>query len=307
MDPEDQDSPLFLQDYQIAPLHEKSHFEFVAGGWGSGKTYFLLAKIFQLCFANPPHTRGAVILPTGPLLSKFLRAQFMPAFRHLIVYYNKAENISILPGGREIYFISAFEPQRLEAITLAWCCGDEAGLWDHEVFRRMDARTRDKRATYQQIAFVGLPLWGWLQEEFDGTNPRRTLYHISTDENKKTHPDYYGNLLESCPASQRDCYLGGRFMMPGGRVFSEIKPEVHDIPWRFRPDFQTVPFVDYSPRTPHVLFAQLLPPGTEIGGKKLDRFSASRDFSGMVIVDEMVPDGSREARTTEKVGLAIRD
>lgn len=305
--PED-GGPLLIQKHQAPFLCDmRSRMVYGAGGWGSGKSFALLAKIGALLSYNPPGSRGAVILPTGPLLAKFMRAQFLPAFRHLITDYSKSERVATIVGDREVYFISAFEPERLELLTLAWAVGDEAGLWPQEALRQVVSRVRDPRAVIRQIAFVGVPRYGWLHEEFGGElKPGRALYRMRTADNKLLPEDYVDSLIAACPARLRDCYLEGMFVAPGGNVFPEYDEAKHIIPWDDSVRaLKTVAAIDWSPRTPHVLIVQITGDVT-IGGNRVTKLLPQHAGSAMVIVDEMVLDGSTPI-TTERLAMTIRE
>lgn len=305
LDPE-AGGPLLLQPHQAPFVCDcRTPIIYGAGGWGSGKSYALLAKIGVLASYNRPRHRGAVVLPTGPLLSKFLRAQFLPAFVRLITDYSKSERVVTLAGGREIYFISAFEPERLELLTLAWVCGDEAGLWPSETLRQVISRVRDSRARVRQVAFVGVPRYGWLHSEFGSPlRPGRAVYRMRTVDNKRVPVGYIESLIEACPNRLRECYLDGEFVAPGGSVYPEYG-ERHIIAWddaAVRPT-KTVAAIDWSPRTPHVLIAQIVGDGVIPRASKL---SPQHAGAAVVISDELVLDGSTPI-TTERLAMTIRE
>lgn len=308
-DPENTDAPLVLQPHQWAYASDiRPGIVYGAGGWGSGKSYALLVKIGLLLSYNPPGTRGAIVLPTGPLLSKFMRAQFMPAFRRLLSDFSKSEMVATIHGDREIFFISAFEPERMELLTLAWAVGDEAGLWPHETMRQMVSRVRDPRARYRQVSFVGVPRYGWLHDEFcgvtDSSGDRRT-YRLKTSDNAKAPPQYLDSLLSACPARMRKCYLEGEFVAPGGNVFPEYDEGKHIIAWDdSKPQAKTIAAIDWSPRTPHVLIIQIVQDST-IDGKSVTKLSPQHAGAAMVIADELVLDGSTPL-TVEKICMEIK-
>lgn len=297
---------LILQHHQAPFVCDcRTPIIYGAGGWGSGKSYALLAKIGVLLSYNRPGHRGAVVLPTGPLLSKFLRAQFVPSFTRLITDYSKTEQVITIAGKREIYFISAFEPERLELLTLAWVCGDEAGLWPHETMRQIVSRVRDPRARVRQVAFVGVPRYGWLHEEFGAPlKPGRAIYRMKTSDNKRVPAEYIESLVAACPSRLRECYLDGEFVAPGGNVYPEFC-DVHIIAWddaAVRP-VKTVAAIDWSPRTPHVLIAQIVGDGVI---PRVSKLSQQHAGAAVVITDELVVDGSNPI-TVERLAMMIRE
>lgn len=303
LDPTDTSRPLVLQEHQARWVYCNSFSPFLAGGWGSGKSIALLAKAYRLSMLNPPRTNGAIVFPTGPLLSKFLIEQFMPSFDQVIVREGKKDGYVVLEGGRKIWFLSSLLYARLEAINLAWCLSDEIGLSPPEVFRKMIARVRDKRAEKHgllQVGLTGVPLYGWLKDEFGGRHDnKRAIFHVRTDQNTMVADSYKENLRSQCSGSQARCYLEGQFVPPGGGVWPEVSHERHFIDYKFDPNIGVAISVDWSPRNPCCIFAQFYEPGMVLNGRRVEE----RTF---VVFDEMHLDGHTTPITTDRFAAQIK-
>jgi len=307
-DPENPDARLTLQAHQCPFVLDMTAEEiFGSGGWGSGKSYALIQKIALLCSQNPPGTKGIVVLPTGPLLSKFIRNYFKPAFSEYIVKFNKTELVAEMPAGREIYFISAFEWERIQVITAAWAAGDEIGLWDEEAYLHIVGRVRDRRALFPQKAFTGVAYYHpWIVEKFAVDTDRCRRYRMRTTDNKMVLPGYTDSIIASCPAGQVDCYINGDFVQPGGTVYPEWSEDRHLIDWPESRQFFTFAVYDWSPRTPHVLIFQL--PDVSFMGPAgmVNKLRPGHRGTAMVLVDELVLDGSNPL-TVERICMLTRE
>jgi len=305
LDPTDDRRPLKRLGHQHQFAASTSTNTYLAGGWGSGKSIAGLAFIDDSLWDNPGCT-GIVMQPTHRLLREFVETQLRPAFKRLIVGESKTDGILYLPGGRRIICLSGHVLDRLELYNAAWGYIDEGGLLKREVFTRMAARLRDARASRIRLGITGTPHYGWLRDEFDGRHDdNRSIIHVRTADNPHLHRDYIENLMASCPARMRKAYLEGHFVSSGGNVYPEWDPDDrHQIDWTYRPDrdMPIIPVVDWSPRTAHVQFWQLIPEGTEITkGVHLKKLHRQHEYAGAVLVDELIPDLLMDTTTTERL------
>jgi hypothetical protein len=301
-DPKDPARPLQLQRYQWDFATSPSYATYLAGGWFSGKSYALLQWLALRAYSNPPGTSGMVALPTHKMLKEFMSQYLLPAFGQgedgIITGGNWEEGALYLKGNRRLLYRSAHEPKRIEVSDLCYVGADEIGLMKSEVFVRMVARTRDQRATLPFLGFTGVPIYGWLREEFDGRRDmQRRIIQIRSTDNQRVSKEALKNLLDACPARLRPCYIDGRFVPPGNRVYHSFTDN-HVIDWRF--DYYVQPMrrarvssevgvvIDPGLRTPHVLFVQVVPPGVDLGrGGITERATA-------IVIDELYPAGPDE-------------
>ncbi len=103
----------------------------------------------------------------------------------------------------------------------------------------------------------------------------------------------------------RRAFLDGHFIAPGGTVYPEWDPDDrHQLNWTYRPDkaMPIMPVVDWSPRTAHVQFWQMLPEGTEVAkGVHLKKLHKAHEYAGAVLIDELIPDAVQDTTTTERL------
>jgi len=294
--------------HQEAFAMTRADVTYLAGGWGSGKSIAGLAFCAISAAANPGCT-GLVVLPTHKLMREFVNTMIRPAMRDMIVGESKQDSAIHLLGGGRIVYLSGHTIERLEMYNAAWAYVDEAGLLKRDVLPRAMARLRDNRARLVRLGLSGTPHWGWLKDEFDGQDSKeRRIIHAKTMDNPHNEPTYYDRMLAQCPARMREAYLNGHFVAPGGGVYSEFDLEKHVTPYDYRTDCPVVAAIDWSPRTPHVLFLQLLPAGARVTpmGPPLELLQPGHQYAAAAVVDELVLDGAIMAVTTQKLGQEIR-
>jgi hypothetical protein len=313
--PKDPSTPLQLQKHQWDFAVSPAYATFLAGGWFSGKSYALLQWLAMRAFMNPTGTSGMVALPTHKLLTEFLRQYLIPAFGWdeggMIVGGSSDEGALYLRGNRRLLYRSAHEPKRIEASDLSYVGADEIGLMKSEVFVRMVARTRDARATMPFLGFTGVPVFGWLQEEFENRwDMQRRIIHITSADNKLAGKEALGNLLDACPARLRPCYIDGRFVPPGNVVYHQITDD-HLLDWRVedyvqperaaRRRSELCVSVDPGGHTPHVTFFQIVPPGVRLPNGILTTKPVA------IAVDEVIESGRDEHMiTTEQLATVAK-
>lgn len=239
----------------------ESYATFFAGGWGSGKSLALVNWLMHRAAANPPGTTGMVIMPTYELMQSMIETLLLPAWMYVVQGRSVAQRCIYLPGNRRLLYRSGHVPERIEFYNLAYAGLDEAGLMDRSIFYRIAARVRDPAASCRQIGITGTPLWGWLQDEFQDRNDAdRRIIHAKTADNIHLDAEYLRTLRDACPRRLQSCYIEGDFVPPGDVVYAEYDPHKHIID--YKPTGGAVLCaVDWSPRTPHVLFAERLTDG----------------------------------------------
>jgi hypothetical protein len=283
--------PLVLRWNQKPFAWSPAFATFAAGGWGSRKTWAGLGFIDESAWLNPG-TTGIVMAPTHSLLRELVNTYIRPAFKEMIVGESVQDGAIYLVGNRRIICLSAHIPERLEMYTAAWGYMDEAALMKRDIYVRMVARIRDRNAKRPRLGITSVPHWCWLKEEFEGRDDmERKILHLRTDDNTDLHPQAAQRQRDSCSVRMAPCYLEGMFVPPGGTVHPGFG-EKNLIDWEHNRDFETCCVIDWSPRTPAVLFYQIIPAGVEVKGVgRLTRKS-------IVIFDEMHPGGPDDVITT---------
>src|SRR5690606_16299117 len=114
---------------QMQFWHSPARFRMLSGGIGSGKTW---AGALE-CLRQPAGSPGMVVTPTSDMSEepvKTLRAIAGPAV--VEVKRGKGDRFLRLSDGKEIYFRSADNPDRLRGPNLGWFWMDEAGQMKDE-------------------------------------------------------------------------------------------------------------------------------------------------------------------------------
>ncbi len=195
---------------------------YLSAGFGAGKTYALVMKLFQLMNLN----RG---LPGGLLCPdlKMYKRDVLPTIRDIssasgIKYkYNKSDFVFFFPQtGSTLYvFHSTDEGKSIRGPNLAFMLMNEITLIDKETFNAAISRVRIKEAKQLQIAMSGTPEgFNWVYEYFI-ENPRGDTDMIYGDSRQNTHvADSYITMLEtSYDDLMRQQYVEGKFINLGGK------------------------------------------------------------------------------------------
>jgi len=212
----------------------------------------------------------------------------------------KQDNEIYLTGNRMLVWLSGHDVSKIEQYEFAAMGGDEVALMSGDLVMRCAARVRHPKAGRLRIGYVGTPHYGWLKDVFDGKNDSmHRIIHASTTDNFHLPKNAVENLLASCPARMRKAYIDGYFVPLGGGVYPVFDEGKHAIMWEYDHRLQTGCAIDWSALTPAVLFVQILPKDYKLNQTVLPE-------GGMVIIDEMHPDGSTMSVTTERLCHLIK-
>lgn len=276
---------------QVRAHRSPSDVVFFSGGWGSGKTYWLVAEALRNAARNPG-LPGAMVSPTFPLQRRtlfrtivdlFPRATRWPEGRDtgpsalgpLVKSWSARDRCLRLWNDAEIFFVSAEDPGSMEGANYAWACLDEPRLVTHEAFRILNARVRHPASAKHRVSVAGVPALGWLYEEFGKPGPNRHMIRASTAENPHLPPGY----IERLNLSERlaRAYLHGEFVVLEGAVY-------------FTYDLDSIVDVEPDPNRPTFGFL-------DFGGRR-PYFGISQDVEGLgeVVVEEIVAADVLESR-----------
>ncbi len=252
------------------------------------------------------------IQPTHQLMNEWLETALLPSFKPIMRHHDIGRRVIHLPGRRRLLYRSGHKPERLQLSNLASLYIDEPHLMPEMIFTNAVARARDARANIR-IGLTSLPKIGWLSKQFqDQHNSERLIIHGTTEQNKHLHSDYVRNLRRACPARMEKCYLGGQFVPAGGSVYGYEwgEGERHIIPWKYEPWIRTASgqqivsevgvIIDWSPRRPHVLWVQKVPPGVVLPNGVITKEEVG------IVVDEIYPIGEYRAVTVRHLCEMIR-
>ena len=195
-----------------------------SGGWGTGKTMTLTAKMLKLSALNAP-LPVVWVVPRYDHIEKTILPQLedideksgQPWFLHANQFkYQPSKHILTWKGGGPIWFVSADHPESIAGPNVAAAGVDEPGQIDAKAWRNTIARVRHARAKLRQTVAAGTPEdLTWMQDLFfDPERPDRyKTYRMSTRENTELlqrHPEYLAQIAENATAAEIESYVEGR-------------------------------------------------------------------------------------------------
>ena len=247
---------------------------FLAGGWGSGKTSWLIAEALRNSVLNPG-LAGVLVSPTFPLQRRTLYRAIVDFFPEATRWpmgsakapdclgplardWSSRDRVLTLWNGAEWVFGSAEVPASLEGASYAWGCLDEPRLIRHESWRIFNSRIRDNRSARLRRSIAGVPSMGWLWEEFGKPAPNRAMIKARTADNPHLPPGYIESLNLSDKLAR--AYLEGDFVVLSGVVYWTYDPSgpsvVDVLP---DPSRATYGALDFGGRRPAFLIIQDVP------------------------------------------------
>lgn len=223
------------------PFHESKAFQvYLSSGFGGGKTYSLVMKMFQLMDAN----RG---LPGGLLCpdTKMYKRDVLPIIRNVCdennirQSYNKTELTWYFPDTDSIVYVfhSQDDGDSIKGPNLAWMLINEVTLVSEMAYNIAISRVRIKRAKQLQIGMSGTPEgFNWAYERL--INPEKPvknlelLYGNSAD-NPYNSDNYIQTLRDSYDELMQEQYIEGKFVNLVGKrcayAFDRFKHTDSDI------------------------------------------------------------------------------
>ena len=176
----------------------------LSGGWGTGKTMTLTAKMLKLSAINAPlpvvwvvprydHVERTIL----PQLRTSTNNQGSTVSGPNQFRYQPSKHILTWDGGGPIWFVSADHPESIAGPNVAAAGINEPGQIDAKAWRNTIARVRHARAKLRQTVAAGTPEdLTWIQDLlFDPERPDRyKAYRMSTRENAELleSPGYSG-------------------------------------------------------------------------------------------------------------------
>tara|TARA_R110000824_G_scaffold7944_4_gene36257 strand:- start:2616 stop:4082 length:1467 start_codon:yes stop_codon:yes gene_type:complete len=269
------------------------------GGWGSGKTTWVMAEAFRnSCFL--PGIPGILTSPTFPVQRKTLYPVIVSLFPGasrwprgkdnptkclgpLVRDWNAQDRVLTLDigdaktpmmrGGTDWFFGSLDDPGSIEGGTYGWGIMDEPRLATHEAWRIFNSRIRDPRAKIHRRSVSGVPAMGWMHEEFNKGVPGRSYVRASSRDNPHLPPGYVDSLNLTDRLAR--AYLHGEFVSLEGVVFFTYEPRLGASIIDMKPDPVAASWgaLDFGRRRPYLAIIQ-------------DRMLDGREVE--VIVDECV-------------------
>lgn len=205
----------------------------LSSGFGGGKTYALIMKMFQLSKLNK-NIAGGFMCPTyteftkdvKPLVEEICELQKIPFQYHGQEHYYK------FPWSNgKIYVVGA--TNKIRGPNWGFALINELTLCPLVRYKEVLGRVRVKRARYPQVASVGTPE-GMASEYYDYMieSPRenfRIIYGDTRDNLQNLTKDYVDNLSADYDTVMQDAYIRGLWVnMTGNRFYYAYDPDRND-------------------------------------------------------------------------------
>lgn len=222
-----------LTDPQYELVTTGAPFPAFVGGFGSGKTYALIARALALK-AKYWRLNVAYYLPTYDLVRRIAFPRFCEVLDTWGVAYtlNRQDNVITFQDGGEIIFRTMDRPERIVGYEVADSCVDELDTLKaqdaEDVWNKIIARNRQKKPDgAPNTVAVGTTPEGfrfvydrWKRDP----RPGYQLIQAPTSSNAHNLPDGYIDSLRSAyPTALLQAYLEGEFVnLTAGSVYPEF-------------------------------------------------------------------------------------
>lgn len=231
-----------------ALFHKDKHFtKVLLCGVGFGKTTAAVYEILKKVFIECPGKNGMVVAPTFEMMRKgIFRVWNETVPKEWYTYNANTKEMTMIGSGSKIYWVSSYDPERLQGAEVAWVSFDEASAEkDPRVYSELVNRLRDPDPKIKpQIFITTTPAIGWMEEafgngpsdKFKGTddcwyNDTCIVYRATTFDNAAlAKTNYINNIISMAPSQEwieQNVYA--RYVSKTGTVFKEFKKETHVI------------------------------------------------------------------------------
>lgn len=191
----------------------------LSGGYGSGKTFSLCQKIFQLCNYNKS-VPGGILCPD----LKMFKRDVMPTVRNILRFhglyegrhykFNKVDMCYYFPQtNSEVYiFHSQDDGESIRGPNLGWGVINEVTLCTKDAYLAFIARIRDKNARFPQKAMSGTPEgFNWFHDHFmENPKSNTEIFYCNTRQNKHLHDSYIKTLEDQYDPLMQKQYIDGQ-------------------------------------------------------------------------------------------------
>lgn len=293
----------------------------LAGGWGAGKSKWLIGEGLRNT-GWMPGVPGLVVSPTFPILRRTLYQTILRTFPRAhpdrpnrwprgrdnareclgpaVKDWSALENVLTLWNGTRWYFASAEDPGSMEGGEYGWGLMDEARLIRPEGWRIFNSRIRHPGSALHRRSLASVPTMGWLYEEMGRGLPGRRVVRCATTDNPYLPADYAETLNLS--GRRALAFLHGHWVHLEGTVYETYQPSGEGdgqgsvIPCPVDPSRPTFGFLDFGRRRPYFGVVQVIDDAATDGSP------------GEVVVEELPGcDILTEAHATEVARLLMRE
>lgn len=220
------------------------------GGYASGKTMTLMAKMLKLSAINNPLRIVWTVPDFGHVedtILETLRSRDEDNDRPWFLeedqfHYHMRKHELEWAGGGPIQFASAKNPDSIAGPNVAGAGMDEPGKVSHSAWRNTCNRVRHPFAKLRQIVAAGTPEGlNWLADVVDEDRPENVhVYRVNTNDNRELldrHPGYIDQVKANATPAELEAYLAGKVTnMLGSLAYGSFDARVH-----YRPDIRIDP------------------------------------------------------------------
>ncbi|MDP2319583.1 MAG: terminase family protein [Acidobacteriota bacterium] len=214
------------------------------GGWGSGKTLTLTAKILKLSAINYP-LRGLWTVPDyghiEDTIIEIIKSTDPDTGQRWFLedsqfHYNASKKLFTWAGGGPIQFATGENPDSIAGPNVAFAGMDEPGSVAQKAWRNTVARVRHPGAKLRQKVAAGTSEGlGWLADLFGPDRDDNYFkYVIKTTENTELlrhHSHYLEQVSANATEAELQSYLEGKTVnMAGGLAYPTF-----DVDKQYRP------------------------------------------------------------------------
>lgn len=303
-------------------------------GFGGGKTYILIMKMFALMSANLG-CAGGLLCPTY----KMYKRDVAPTIKEIcaangIRYFeNKADGYWLFPdaGATVWIFTSENDGEDIKGPNLAWFAINEVASCTRNAVKMAVGRVRLKKAKVLQVVMSGTPEgFNWTYEDYIQQTPEdmKLIFGDSRLNKRNVHDVYFTNLENEYDELMQQQYIGGQYVNLVGKrcawAFNRFKhtdngkdliKKIPGLPVWVSLDFNVNPMAATlynrvpnmrmwdGVRYEHLLrgFAEVNLPGSDTWGacRAIKEYLAKDGYGN--VVDEVVlyPDPAGRARSTK--------
>lgn len=206
--------PIRIRLSQIQQAFRKSNalYRGFVGGIGSGKSW---VGAYDLVTRSLPNRLYMVTAPTYPMLRDATLRSFLRVSRDLgyLRDYSKTDKIATLVNGAEVLFRSADDPDSLRGPNLSGWWGDEASLYDDEVWTVGIGRLREEGDQgWASATFTPKGKTHWTYKVFGKGGPNVELFRSRTRDNPFLPANFDSTLREQYPGLLAQQELEGMFV-----------------------------------------------------------------------------------------------
>lgn len=212
--------------YNPNKKQRKFHFSdspivLLLGGKGSGKTYSLGHKTFQLAGYNSG-LDGGMLCPT----LKMFKRDVLPTMKYLskenkipMKFHKTDFYFEFYESNNKCYvFHSEDDGESIAGPNLAWGVINEVTLCSYLAYAEFRSRMRDKRAALMQIGMSGTPeQFEWVHETIIEPGINDVIYCSTYDNKENLNPAYITMLEQTYDEAMQQAYIHGKIVMFKGK------------------------------------------------------------------------------------------